>query len=463
MKSLFLRVFLSFWLAMGVIVVAGSALTAFVTWKRFDALQRIEPSDVAESAAAPLKEGGLPALREWVMEVDRTETTVRTFVLDMHGQDIIGRALTDRIQRRIARMASLGYLADADNNPPPLMADPLRTSPQIIGPDGAVYTIFFDYTRRAPLGLLGTPSITISLLSVALSVSALVSWWLAHFISRPVASLQTSARALAAGNLEARVGEDITRREDELGVLARDFDRMAERIRTLLASKEALLRYVSHELRSPLARLRVALSLARREGADRAREFDRMERETERLDTLIGQILRFSRLAGDDPGVKPARVDLSQMLAEVVEDARLEGRADDKAVVWEPSGAHVEVMGSSDALRSAIDNVMRNALRYTPKQSQIEVALQVDDGTATHARSMVRLSIRDHGRGVPESDLERIFEPFYRVVEAGDRESGSGLGLAITARVLSVHGGRVSARNAPDGGLIVELALPIAA
>jgi two-component system OmpR family sensor kinase len=459
MKSLFLRVFLSFWLAMGVIVVAGSALTAFVTWKRFDALQRVEASDVADSATIPLKQGGLPALRAWAQDVEKTETTVRTYILDMHGEDVIGRPLTDRIQRRVARMASLGYLADADNNPPPLMADPLRTNPQIIGPDGAVYTIFFDYTRRAPFGLLGTSTVTVSLLSVALSVSALVSWWLAHYLSRPVARLQTSARALAAGNLEARVGEDITRREDELGVLARDFDRMAERLRSLLASKEALLRYVSHELRSPLARLRVALSLARREGADRAREFDRMERETERLDALIGQILRFSRLASDDPSLKPQRIDFSQMLAEVVEDARLEGRGEEKEVVWEPNG-HAEVLGNSEALRSAIDNVMRNALRYTPKHSRVEVELHV--ATASTAARELKLTIRDHGRGVPESELERIFEPFYRVVETGDREGGSGLGLAITARVVSAHGGRISARNAGDGGLIVEFVLPLA-
>jgi len=458
MKSLFLRVFLSFWLAMGVIVVAGSALTAFVTWKRFDALQRIEPSDVADAAAIPLKQGGLTALCEWLIQVENSTTTVRTYVLDMHGQDIIDRPLTDRIQRRVARMASLGYLADVDNNPPPLMADPLRTNPQLIGPDGAVYTIFFDYTRNAPFGILSTASISLSLLSVALSVSALISWWLAHYLSRPVARLQTSARALAAGNLEARVGEEITRRQDELGVLARDFDRMAERIRTLLASKETLLRYVSHELRSPLARLRVALSLARREGADRTREFDRMERETERLDGLIGQILRFSRLASDD--IKRQRVDLSQMLAEVVEDARLEGRADEKDVVWD-SMPNAAVMGNAETLRSAIDNVMRNALRYTPKRSQIEVALQLVGDVANDGH--VRVSIRDHGRGVPDSDLERIFEPFYRVAETGDRESGSGLGLAITSRAIAAHGGRVNARNATDGGLIVELTLPLTA
>ncbi|MBC7983386.1 MAG: HAMP domain-containing protein, partial [Candidatus Obscuribacterales bacterium] len=271
MKSLFLRIFLSFWLAMGLIVIAGSTLAAFVTWQRFDSLQKIEPGDIADRALVPLKQGGVDALREWMNETQRNEATIRTYVLDMHGHDILGRPLTERIERRVKRMASLGYLADAEGNPPPLMADPLRTSPQMIGPDGSVYTMFFDYGRRFPFSMFGTPLVVLSLLAISLGVSALACWWLAHFLSRPVALLQANARALAAGNLEVRVGEEISRRKDELGVLARDFDRMAERVRTLLASKEALLRYVSHELRSPLARLRVALSLARREGADPAR------------------------------------------------------------------------------------------------------------------------------------------------------------------------------------------------
>ena len=453
MNSLFLRIFLSFWVTMGLIVIAGITLTAFVAWKRFDSLQKIEVSDIADNASKDLQAGGVDALREWLRRTQRVDSGFRTYIIDMHGNDILGRPLTERIERRVRRMANLGYLADAEGNPPPLMADPLRTSPQMIGPDGSVYTLFFD-GRRFTLGVFGPSAVNLSLLVIALGVSALACGWLARYLSRPVALLQTSARALAAGNLETRVGEEITRRKDELGVLARDFDQMAERLRTLLASKETLLRYVSHELRSPLARLRVALSLARREGADRTREFERMERETERLDVLIGQILRFSRLEGDDPSLKPQRVDLTQLLAEVVEDARLEARASDKSVVWESSPAPVFVSGSQDALRSAIDNIMRNALRFTPTQSSVDVQFRVEGSRAT-------IGIRDHGRGVPEADLVRIFEPFFRV-ESSDRDSGSGLGLAIAARVVNLHGGKVRAQNAVDGGLVVELSLPLA-
>jgi two-component system sensor histidine kinase CpxA len=263
---------------------------------------------------------------------------------------------------------------------------------------------------------------------------------------------------LAAGNLDARVGEEITRRKDELGVLARDFDQMAERVRSLLASKETLLRYVSHELRSPLARLRVALMLARREGADSQREMDRIERETERLDILIGQILRLSRLSTDDPSLVPQQIELSHLVSEVVEDARMEASANDKGVAWH-ADAQATVMGSPELLRSAIENVLRNAVRFTDKKTEVEVDLQVRQTAAV-------LTIRDHGHGVPAAELDRIFEPFYRVPESSDRGStGGGLGLTITARVIVLHGGTVKARNAQDtdkaAGLIVEINLPL--
>jgi two-component system sensor histidine kinase CpxA len=304
--------------------------------------------------------------------------------------------------------------------------------------------------------MLGAPMENMIRLIIALSVSALISWWLARYISRPVTSLQASTRALAAGHLDTRVAPDIAHRSDELGVLARDFDQMAERLRQLLAAKETLLRYVSHELRSPLARLRVALSLARREGADLPREMDRMERETERLDTMIGQILRLSSLAADDPSLVRQRIELGHLLSEVVDDARLEARADNKTVEFTPV-VHAEVLGNHELLRSAIENVLRNAIRFTENASKIDVALQVRSEQAV-------VTIRDQGCGVPENELEKIFEPFHRVPGANDRGStGGGLGLTIAARVVSVYGGRVSARNAPDKGLIVEIELPLAA
>jgi len=456
MKSLFLRIFLSFWLAMGLIVVSGAALTAFLAWQRIGTIQNIDSSDVADRALVALKDGGLPGLQNWTRQAWANETGMRTYVIDMHGVDVLHRPLTDRIERRVRQMGSLGFLADADGNPPPLIPDPLRWNPQIVGPDGAVYTVLFSYIGWSQLDMLGGPGAIWYLLLIALGVSALACWWLSHYLTRPVTALQANARALASGNLTTRVDPDIAHRKDELGVLAREFDQMAERLRLLLASKETLLRYVSHELRSPLARLRVALSLARREGADTKKEMDRMERETERLDTLIGQILRLSSLQSDDPSMIPQRVELAHLLSEVVEDARLEARADDKLVEFNPA-VQAEVVGNHELLRSAIENVIRNAIRFTDKQSKVDIGLRVQAEQAI-------VTIRDQGCGVPEHELEKIFEPFHRVPGASQRDStGGGLGLTIAARVVAVHGGKVHARNAPDKGLIVEIALPLAA
>ncbi|HYM34915.1 MAG TPA: ATP-binding protein [Steroidobacteraceae bacterium] len=456
MKSLFLRIFLSFWFVMGLIVVSGVTLTALIAWQTVATVQAIDASDVADNALAALKKGGLSELQNWTRQIWKNENGMRTYIVDMHGVDILHRPLPDRLERRVRQMSKLGFLADSDGNPPPLIPDPLRWNPQIVGPDGAVYTVLFSYRGWSLLSVLGGPSAIWVLLAIALSVSALACWWLARYLTRPVTSLQASARALAAGNLETRVDADIARRRDELGVLAREFDQMAERLRELLASKETLLRYVSHELRSPLARLRVALSLARREGADTAREMDRIERETERLDTMIGQILRLSSLSTNDPSMLPQRVELSHLLSEVVDDARLEARAGEKTVEFRPA-VQAEVLGNHELLRSAIENVIRNAIRFTEKQSKIDVGLQVQEKQAI-------VTIRDQGCGVPDDELQKIFEPFHRVPGSSQRDStGGGLGLTIAARVVSVHGGKVHARNAPDKGLIVEIALPLAA
>lgn len=454
MNSLFLRIFLSFWVAMGLIVIVGSATTAFMAWQRFGTFTNIDGAAIADIASVPLRQGGLPALQQWLRDNDQESSGITTYIVDMYGDDILGRPLTDRIERRVNRMASLGYMADAEGHPPPLMLDPLRSSPQIIGPDGAVYTFFWSYAGYSLFGLLGAPSVYIAVLFLALGLSALVCWWLARTLSRPVALLQRSARSLAAGDLEARLGDEIMHRKDELGVLARDFDQMAERVRSLLVSKETLLRYVSHELRSPLARLRVALMLARREGADSAREMERIERETERLDTLIGQILRLSRLSTDDPSLVPQKVELTHLVSEVVEDARMEASADEKGVAWQP-GPPVTVLGSLELLRSAIENVLRNAVRFTDGKTDVEVGMSMQGKRVT-------LTIRDHGPGVPPGELERIFEPFYRVPESAERSStGGGLGLTIAARAIALHGGTVKARNAADGaGLIVDITLP---
>jgi two-component system sensor histidine kinase CpxA len=228
---------------------------------------------------------------------------------------------------------------------------------------------------------------------------------------------------------------------------------MADHVRRLLASKEDLLRGMSHELRSPLARLRVASGLARQPGADVARQLDRIELEAERLDTLIGQMLQLSQLRAVEPAIPRAPMDLTSLLSEVVEDARLEASAADKSVAWTP-GESVHVESDHGLMRSAIENVLRNAVRFTKPGSAVTATLEQERGEA-------RIVIEDRGPGVPPAELERIFEPFYRVAEARDRDSGgTGLGLAITARILHLYGGRVRATNAAEGGLRVEIRLP---
>ncbi|HSG64164.1 MAG TPA: ATP-binding protein, partial [Gammaproteobacteria bacterium] len=331
-----------------------------------------------------------------------------------------------------------------------------RWAPQIVGPEGDSYVLLPMPAGEPPFAVLGTHDVWLGLLVLALASSGVVAWWLARYVSRPVTRLQQSARALASGNLDARVGTAFTRRRDELGVLARDFDRMAEQLRELIALKETLLRDISHELRSPLARMRVALGLARRPGAAVDRELDRIEREAERLDELIAQILRVSRLASTDPGLRQEPCDLGALVSAVVDDVRLEAVAGERQIDWQtPDGILVD--GDADLLRSAVENVLRNAVRFTAPGSAVRVFLhQVGDRAVLH--------IHDAGPGVPEGELERIFEPFYRSGDARDRSSGgTGLGLSITARVLALHGGTARALNAPEGGLIVELELPLVA
>jgi two-component system, OmpR family, sensor kinase len=329
----------------------------------------------------------------------------------------------------------------------------LLLTPLFTDREGKVYSIMISGPSW-PMNMLDATDVRIVVFVFAMLISIAVCWSLARYVSKPVERLQSSARSLAAGNLEARVGEEFSRRHDELGVLARDFDRMAEHVRNLIASKEDLLRGLSHELRSPLARLRVALGLARRPGENLGKQLDRIELEAERLDTLIGQMLQLSQLRAAEPALSRDEVDLQTLLTEVVDDARLEVSATNKEVEF-AAGLNVVVEGDWRLLRSAIENVLRNAVRFTAPGTAVTVKLADDAASA-------RITIEDSGPGVPESELRLIFEPFYRVAESRDRDSGgTGLGLAITSRILALHGGKVNATNIPNGGLIVSMVLPM--
>jgi two-component system sensor histidine kinase CpxA len=274
----------------------------------------------------------------------------------------------------------------------------------------------------------------------------------------PVVQLRAATRRVASGDFGARVGPLLGKRRDELAAMGHDFDVMAGRVETLVAAQQRLIRDISHELRSPLARLGVALSLARkRAGADAASVLDRIEREAQRLNEMIGQLLILSRREGDAAGPREP-VDLAALVREVTADANFEAAGTGREVRL-TSCEPCRTEGGATLLRSAVENVVRNAVRYTPAHTTVEVSLRCQ---TVADKSVAVVSVRDHGAGVPAEALADIFRPFYRVADARERETGGvGLGLAITERALRLHGGSVTATNHPAGGLLVELSLPV--
>ena len=294
--------------------------------------------------------------------------------------------------------------------------------------------------------------------AVALVLSGLVCWGLVRYLTAPLISLRGATRQLAAGDLAARTGAGRSRRHDEVADLGRDFDVMASRIENLVEGQRQLLGDISHELRSPLARLRLAGALGARQieggaaGTDFAPAFERIARETARLDALIGQLLELTRLENGGHG-EFERVDVTRLIREIAADAQFEADSQRKRIEIKRADPF-EMKGERALLSAAIENVVRNALRHTPANSSVDIALK-------RTNTGAQICVRDHGPGVPAETLERIFEPFFRVEEARDRQSGgAGLGLAIVQRALGTHGGKVSARNAEGGGLEVELELP---
>jgi two-component system sensor histidine kinase CpxA len=332
----------------------------------------------------------------------------------------------------------------------------LMAAARATGRDGKVYVLLASMPRSLLSALRVQPGTRLLRICAAILIASLVCFGLARYLTDPVVKLRDATRRFAAGDLSVRVRPQLGRRRDELADLAHDFDAMASQIASLLTAQRRLLGDVSHELRSPLTRLNLALELARRHAGDGAASaLDRIEREAAQLNELIGQLLALSRLESSE--VKPAHIpfDLAQMLREVVADARFEADATGRTITLQ--GAETcELHGTPGVLRSALENVIRNALRHTPEKTPVEITLRCVGHVAS-------VSVRDHGSGVPDEALADIFRPFYRVDDARDRQDGggAGLGLAIAERAVTSHGGQARARNQPDGGLIVEIELPM--
>ncbi|MFN0136525.1 MAG: ATP-binding protein [Phycisphaerae bacterium] len=298
-----------------------------------------------------------------------------------------------------------------------------------------------------PIGrVLSRPDVWVPRIATVVGMAALLCWLFTSYLVAPIRRLQTAVRSLAAGDWTARADGRILRRGDEIAQLARDFDQMAAQIESLIADQRTFFRHASHELRSPLARMQVAIGLLRRKQDDPL--FDRMEREAERLNRMIDQLLALAKL--EHASVQPRRelIDLSSVVAQIAADAEFEGRT--RNVALQVAMPPATISGDEPMLRSLFENVLRNAIHFAAAGSTIDI-------DAARRDEFIDIRIRDRGPGVPAEHLETIFEPFKSL---RDGRIG-GLGLTIARRSAELHGGTIRAENHADGGLVVSVRLPV--
>lgn len=450
MKSLFLRIFLSFWMAQALFVVAAILVT-IVFRPRSSTWEALRTTVLNESVNA-YEEGGEAQLRQYMANLERTQN-VRAYLFNEQGIEVTHRQVPDWAMRVAAggpRSPHDGFLFPA----PPVQRDSRASS------DGAHrYTVVLG-TPPGPRVFIGPRGVPFTGLIIGVITSGLMCYVLSWFLTKPIVRLRTATRQLAAGDLTARSGAPPTTRTDEVAGLMRDFDAMAERIETLVKAQSRLLNDISHELRSPLARLNVALGLARqRAGVESVDMLDRIELEAARLNELIGRILTLARLEDGEQKVPQTPVPLDELVENVAEDAEFEAQARHCHVHRTIPAGEWGVRGNASLLHSAVENVVRNAIRYTQEGTSIEIELARQQGSRG---AEAVLCVSDTGPGVPPDALDKLFQPFYRLDDARGRLTGGvGLGLAITERAVRFHGGRVSASNRAEGGLRVEIRLPL--
>jgi signal transduction histidine kinase len=451
MKSLFLKIFLSFWVAQALFLVLGLLVMLAFRPQRNSTWEALRTTTLTEAVNA-YERGGTPQAHEYLENLQQTQH-VRAYVFDEQGTEISGRS-------------SPGWAEHvAAGRPLPPRPGVLFPRPQILTESRAssdghhLFTIAMELPP-GPRVFLGPRGMPVPSLIIAVLSSGLVCYFLAWYMTKPVTRLRAATRQLAAGDLSARAGDPGSKRRDEIAGLVRDFDTMAGRLESLVKAQSRLLNDISHELRSPLARLNVALGLARqRSGPESASMLERIELEAARLNELIGRLLTLARMEGGEQRVPSTPVSLDEVVLNVAEDAEFEAQARHCHVRSEIPAGSWGVRGDASLLHSAIENVVRNAIRYTREGTTVEIHLEKAED-AGGDQAVVRVT--DCGEGVPADALEKLFQPFYRLDDARGRQTGGvGLGLAITERAVRFHSGRVTATNRAEGGLMVEIHLPL--
>lgn len=433
MNSLFAKILLWFWCTLAITVI-GSAFVSALGVNRNDSDRKAPGAELLElelsQARWAYEAGGRTGLRRFLETVERIYDA-KVVLTDEGGRDLLTGGDRSDLVRRARRRAPYAFFTDGGS----MIAR--------AADDGRYWFFMFGPRTRVGLWFLQPEHIFVLLAAV------LLCYWLAFHLTSPLRQLQKAVERFGGGDLSARVG---SKRRDELGQLARTFDRMAGRIEMLVGAERRLLLDISHELRSPLARLGVAVELAR-SGDDLEANLNRIQRESDRLNALVGQLLQVTRAEGDPSQLHREPVRLDEMVQQLVNDSAIEAEAHGCELKYDRRQS-ATVEGDPELLRRAVENVIRNAIRYAPRKTAVEISLARNDGKAL-------LDVRDHGPGVPDESLPRLFDAFYRVEPDRSRTRGGiGLGLSIARRAIELHKGSIRARNRKPG-LEVEMELPL--
>jgi signal transduction histidine kinase len=420
-RSLFGQIVL--WFVVTILITASGVALIGAFSNSFN--QRPSPSLFLSEAEYFYKLDGSPGVAEYLQRI-RGKAGPEAFMTDNDGRDLV----SDTDRARLVRQARRGWF--------PFVMWGTRF-------------FFYEHDREGHWFFIESPPLWgrqwINRLWM-LGVVIAFSYVLARRLTAPLRRLQSAVERFGQGDFSARVE---SMRRDEVGELSKTFNQMAERIQSLVASQRNLLRDISHELRSPLSRLSVAVELARSQPQN-SKALDQIEKEGERLNTLVGEVLSLARTENVELTVECVPIDLNGTVQDLVNLCAIEAKQRKCRIVVD-STAEIIVNADGELLRRALENVVRNALRYAPAETDITIRLEATGDT-------VRIRIADRGPGVPAESLGRIFEPFYRVDQARNRDTGgTGLGLAIAKRAIESHSGEIHASNL-NPGFEVEIILP---
>ncbi|SFR55259.1 Signal transduction histidine kinase [Marinobacter daqiaonensis] len=425
---LFWRIFLLIWLALATAIVVSNLATRELMDREREAIERLEGLRDVAVEAARLRRGDNQGEFWRYLRSQGERLDLHLMLVDV---DDAREQLPDSVRER--------------------MRSWYHRKPAVIEVSDTQRLVAWPRSDRD--GRISPAMARILELSLGLILLTIACWWIARLVSRPLRHMESTAQAIAGGDLSLRVNERIARRRDEIGLMARSFNAMTERLCNLLDRQTQLMRDISHDLRTPLARQRVAIELA----ADNGVELElirSIQRQNERLEEMTGQILTLYRVSAGD-GITREPVPVIRAIHDVLLDAAdyAEHQRVDCHFEAGPDCQQVTVLANGELLRRGLDNILQNALDYTPPGKSVTVGLQREG-------DWLRCRITDQGPGAPEAEIPHLFEPFYRADKARSGK-GWGLGLAIARDIVLAHDGRIDAANAPGGGLQVTLWLPV--